>query len=283
MTALTRSHLIVMLTSLISFLALAGCSGSSGSPDSDTAPDALEHIHGLGINPADQQLYAATHHGVYRVIERTVQPVGPRQDTMGFTVAGPSQFLASGHPATADQPNPLGLIESRDEAESWTTVAFAGQADFHALDASGPRILAYSADRGELFAGVSAGSLTSIGRYALFDVAADPVDPDRVLLTSDKGRLMSLTVGQEPRPVGGAPLLGPIDYATDRVVVGLGGEGEVYSSRDDGATWRMVKDLPGTSQAVVAENDQWYVATTEGIVGTADQGRTWTTYYKVSP
>lgn len=40
-------------------------------------------------------------------------------DLMGFTVAGPDRFLASGHPGPgADLPEPLGLVESRDGGQS---------------------------------------------------------------------------------------------------------------------------------------------------------------------
>lgn len=59
------------------------------------------HVHGLGVNPADDALFIATHTGLYRVEKgkRKAQRVGNRyQDTMGFTIVGPNRFLGSGHP-----------------------------------------------------------------------------------------------------------------------------------------------------------------------------------------
>lgn len=83
------------------------------------------HIHGLGINPADRSLFIATHTGTWRVANGTTKAerVGDNyQDTMGFTVVGPNRFLGSGHPATADQPPLLGLIESDDAGKTWEPV-----------------------------------------------------------------------------------------------------------------------------------------------------------------
>ncbi|PWI12287.1 hypothetical protein DIZ27_01455 [Streptomyces sp. NWU339] len=43
--------------------------------------------------------HAAGHHGVFRLDSGTAtRGAGRYQDTMGFTVTGPSTFLASGHP-----------------------------------------------------------------------------------------------------------------------------------------------------------------------------------------
>lgn len=73
--------------------------------------------------PADGALYAATHTGLFRLDgDGNVERIADRyQDTMGFTVAGPDEFLASGHPDLRDKelqvegkPPLLGLIESPD-------------------------------------------------------------------------------------------------------------------------------------------------------------------------
>ena len=79
------------------------------------ARPAPEHVHGLGINPADGALYVATHTGLFRM-ERGSDDwpngSGTRlQDTMGFAVVGPDRFLGSGHPDLRDDLPPLlGLI-----------------------------------------------------------------------------------------------------------------------------------------------------------------------------
>jgi hypothetical protein len=93
-----RSTIVALIVT--SALLVSACSDSdSTSVESDARGTA--HIHGLGVNPADGVLYAGTHHGIYRFADgRGPELVGGVvQDFMGFTVAGPDQFLGSGHPA----------------------------------------------------------------------------------------------------------------------------------------------------------------------------------------
>lgn len=55
---------------------------------------------------------------------------------MGFSVAGPDHFYASGHPGQGiDLPNPVGLIESRDGGMTWAPLSRQGDSDFYALTA----------------------------------------------------------------------------------------------------------------------------------------------------
>ncbi|MFJ3954758.1 hypothetical protein ACIPXV_32810 [Streptomyces libani] len=69
---------------------------------------ALSHIHGLGVDPADGQLYVATHGGVIAVADDgSSQRVSDTADYMGFTVAGPKTFLGSGHPAEGSATTPI--------------------------------------------------------------------------------------------------------------------------------------------------------------------------------
>ncbi len=107
---------------------------------------AMEHVHGLGVDPADGTLYVATHFGVFRVTnDGERERVADRwQDTMGFAVVGPGHFLGSGHPdLQEDLPASLGLIESTDGAETWQAVSMQGEADLHAIEPVGDRIYAY--------------------------------------------------------------------------------------------------------------------------------------------
>src|ERR671914_339504 len=117
----------------------------SSLPAPDPGP---VHVHGLGVNPADDALFIATHTGLYRVDDgrRKAARVGDRlQDTMGFTIVGPDRFLGSGHPDLEEAreknlPPHLGLIESTDEGESWRSISLSGEADFHVLRFTGGRV-----------------------------------------------------------------------------------------------------------------------------------------------
>jgi hypothetical protein len=89
---------------LLAALAVAGCgSDQPAAPSASMADDpGLIHVHGLGINPADGTLYAATHTGLFTVRDGAGRRVADRlQDTMGFTVVGPNHFLGSATPISA--------------------------------------------------------------------------------------------------------------------------------------------------------------------------------------
>ncbi len=74
------------------------------------AGEGVSHIHGVGVNPADDAVIIATHTGLFRAPtgqERAKRIGDRRQDTMGFTVVGPDRFLGSGHPDLRDDLPPL--------------------------------------------------------------------------------------------------------------------------------------------------------------------------------
>src|SRR5688572_9057293 len=69
-------------------------SNRSSGPDVRSNDPGVVHIHGLGINPGNGDLYAATHMGVFRIEDDKATRIADRhQDTMGFTVVGPDHFI----------------------------------------------------------------------------------------------------------------------------------------------------------------------------------------------
>src|SRR5688500_4724072 len=123
--ALLLVGVLGLVVALLAGAFLSRSGGDDGAPDRSSAGLAADpgpvHVHGLGINPADEALFIATHTGLYRAGkgERKARRVGDGlQDTMGFTIAGPNRFLGSGHPdargIAQGLPPHLGLIESRD-------------------------------------------------------------------------------------------------------------------------------------------------------------------------
>lgn len=91
------------------------------------------HVHGLGLNPGDDLVYAAINHGVFRLISDGPQRAADRyQDRTGFTITGPDAFLGSGHPDPREPGSPhLRLVRSSDRAQTGIPVALRGEVDFH--------------------------------------------------------------------------------------------------------------------------------------------------------
>ena len=269
---------------LVAAAALTGCGGGS---DNDPAPkpgvvreDTIEHIHGLGINPGDGALFIASHSGLFRM---TPQGPGPervgdlRQDTMGFTVVGPDQFLGSGHPdaRTDDLPH-LGLIASEDAGKSWKPRSLRGRVDLHALTASGKHVFAFdslssqllvSNDRGAEWAGYQPPG-------PVLALAADPGNHRRVVAGTTKGVYYSRDAAASWRRAREVPA-GLVSWAPGGSAFHVDANGVVRVSEDDGRTWKRRGNM-GTKPAAIAAAGGLVVIADErgGIFESGDAGKT---------
>jgi hypothetical protein len=248
-----------------------------------TQPVALTHIHGLGINPADGKLYVATHDGLYQLPADagTARLVGAgRQDTMGFTIAGPNLFLASGHPAPGQGGPPhLGLIESTDAGATWRTLSLPGQADFHVLRFRHNTVYGYNSVRGQLLASTDKTTWQTRAAMALRDFDVSPTDPQTLLATTDTGPQRSSDGGATWNPAGGPPLLLLAWETADRLW-GVTTTGDILRSADGGTNWNPSGKLAGQATAIAAHAATLYAAVHErGIYRSGDGGATWTQIY----
>ena len=257
--------------------------GSSATPADDAGP---VHVHGLGINPADRSLLIATHTGTYRVApnERQAERIGEsRQDTMGFTVAGPNHFLGSGHPDVEqaieeDLPPHLGLIESRDAGRTWRTISLLGEADFHVLRFAGQRIYGYDASNDRLLVSRDNGrTWREATRPApLLDLAVDPTNARRVVASGEGGLYTSADEGETWRRI--VPRIGLLAWPVEARLYLVDGNGAVARSSDGGRRWTEVGNVGGEPAAFLDQTaSELYVALHDGtIVRSRDGGRTWT-------
>lgn len=247
--------------------------------DEPAGGDRIEHVHGLGVNPADGELYAAAHNGVFRVGEGgKAQRVGDgEQDTMGFTIVGADHFLASGHPAPgAGGPANLGLIESTDGGRTWKTLSLKGQADFHALRFRHDRVYGYHA--GQLRVSSDKRTWDTRSQVALRDFAVSPSDPDTLVATSEQGLVRSTDGGRSWSQIGRPVIL--LDWPTDEELWGIGTDGAVMRSGDGGATWSSPGTVTGRPAAFAVHEKTLYLATVEGqILQSRDEGTSWDTRY----
>lgn len=270
--------LVAVLAVLVVLLVVAGQRGGGPSPVSD-APVELEHVHGLGVDPASGDLYAGSHYGLIRLPEQG-QPTrvgGLVQDFMGFTVVGPGHFLASGHPGEdQDGPSNLGLIESTDGGRSWQTRSLAGEADFHALEAKHGLVYGYTA--GQLLVSGDLRTWDTRASLALADLAVSPQDPQTVLATTREGLARSTDGGRSFRLVNGAPLLQLVTWPDTARIVGVAPDGTVHVS-DDGATWQQLGSAGGAPEALTTSAEKVYVAVQGGIVESSNGGRSFRTRY----
>lgn len=248
----------------------------------------VSHVHGLGIDPADGTLYVATHFGTFRIASRgrAERVGGSYQDTMGFTVAGANDFLGSGHPdlqgARAGQPRLLGLIESRDGGDTWTSLSLAGAADLHALAYAHDHVYAWDVASRQFMVSSDRATWDRRATVDLNGFAVDPADADHIVATGPDGLLDSHDGGRTWPKIGGPPLT-VISWDPTTGAWGADATGDVWHSTDNASTWTSAGTLPGEPEALLATPDTLYAAAGHdrtGVYQSSDGGRTWLLRYQ---
>lgn len=256
----------------------------SGSDDSAVgAKETFAHVHGLGVNPADQALLIATHEGLFRSGAGDLESklVGDtRQDVMGFGISGPNTFVGSGHPALGQNSPPnLGLIRSSDAGKSWNNVSLLGEADFHTLRAAGLKIYGLNGSTGELLVSDDSGANWEQRELpeGTVDFAIDPKRPDQAVAVTSDGSMRSDDAALSWVKAGDAPI-GLIDWSDDGRLYIVDQDGAVSVSEDEGENWTATGKAGGTPAAISAAPDALYVALeNNAIEQSTDDGATWST------
>jgi photosystem II stability/assembly factor-like uncharacterized protein len=256
-------------------------SDGGGGSDSTATPAGMAHVHGLAIDPADGALLAGTHYGAFRVGEDgEIEQFGPVQDFMGFSVAGPGHYVASGHPgAGQDGPGNLGLIESTDGGKTWNTVSLEGKADFHTLKARHGRV--YGSTGGQLMVSEDKRNWEQRASIPIADLAVSPDDPDTLIVTTQQGLGISTDGGRQFQALPGTPALFLLSWSEDGTLVGVDPNGTLHVSDDDGKTWSERGNAGGQPAALTATDDEIFVATRDGqVVESSDGGNTFQIRYR---
>ncbi len=275
---------LVALAVLILGATLWALGDDRGTSAADAGP---VHVHGLGVNPADEALFIATHTGLYRVGEgesKAVRVGDSRQDTMGFSIMGADRFLGSGHPDfQSDLPPLLGLIESSDEGRTWEPISLLGEADFHVLRSAGDRVYGYDSSNDRLMVSEDAGrAWAEVERPApLLDLVADPRDSLHVLAAggSDLGLALyqSRDGGESWKSIGGH-VGGLLAWPAPERLFLIDGGGNVFLSTDGGSRLEHRGIIGGQPAALLGQSpNELFVALHDGTIKrSTDGGTTWT-------
>lgn len=228
----------------------------------------LQHVHGLGVDPLQGNLYAATHTGLVRFSGHgEPEHVGDHRDLMGFTVIGPDHFLASGHPDVAGLseglPGHLGLMETTNGGTDWSIVSLRGEADLHALAHADGQVYAVDARTGRFLASSDLRTWDSRSPSAASSIAIDPEDHQRVVAADGAGLLVTDDGGRTWRPLQGPPLLF-VGWSAGTGLWGVTPAGATYVRHAGDGTWRELDQLPGEPQAVLSDGDTMYAAVRDG-------------------
>lgn len=244
------------------------------------------HIHGLAVDPGTGSVHVATHAGLFRVDDpkTAVRVSKEAPDLMGFSVAGPGHFVASGHPdAHGSGPANLGLIESTDGGVTWQTTSLSGAADFHGLRAAHGMVYGYNSTDGAFMVSTDRRTWQRRSTVAMGAFAVSPTEPDTVIAVGRTGLQRSTDGGRNWQAVAGTPRLAVLAWDQAAEAWGVAPDGGVWRSTDGGATWQQRGQVPGQPQAITVHEGTLYVGIAgDRVVASADGGATWTTRYAAS-
>jgi hypothetical protein len=258
---------------------------------------ANNHIHGLTVSPDNPQIiYIASHSGLLKRSE-TGQWfwVKEQYDYMGF-IAHPTdanRFYASGHPPEGGN---LGFQVSQNQGVDWQEVSMPG-VDFHAmaiapsnpdtiygLATSGKQGFFVSNDAGQTWTQQPGSGLEAMP----FSLNVDPLNPERVLATTqtglyesqDAGKTWSLILSTATAPIAGLALQAEGDQTTMLGYRISSTDDGLYRSVNDGQSWELWSDqLEGTVlyMAAAPTNTQVLYAVNEhnAVFQSQDGGKTW--------
>jgi len=226
-------------------------------------------------DPGDGKVYLATHEGLFRYDQGGPVRVGPTVDFMGFSVAGPGHFYASGHPADGvDLPAPVGLMESQDAGKTWSVRSRGGESDFHALTSSSKGVLGFD---GKLASSADGKTWTPLAIGAEPGTLAAAPDGSRILATTASGALLSSDQGASWAPIPGAPQLLLVAWADKTTATGVTETGHLAVSTDAGTTWTIGAGRVDSVQAMCATRSgdnslEVLIVTDTAIQRTTDSG-----------
>ena len=286
MNPLTRRTLIVGGLGLLGTGALAACSSPAPTPapaGASSAGTAITHVHAItrdtvtGGGAEAGTILLATHEGLFRLQDGELAQVGPVVDLMGFTVTPEGRYLASGHPGTGtDLPEPVGLIESTDQGQTWQVLSRGGQSDFHALAAGPDQVLGFD---GQLRASSDGRTWDTLEIPSAPAALAIAPSAGTILATTQDGVLRSADAGATWETLDTPQLMSLIAWADEKTIVGAGIDGHLLTSTDAGKTWtasdQPVGEITALGASITAEGqiEALMVADTT-VLRTTDGGNT---------
>lgn len=234
---------------------------SEGNKAEGDKAESFMHIHGLSYDPQEpHNLYMSTHHGLINISsDGDFNYVGEdkhRHDLMGFTFQNDGTMISSGHPSESSSlKNPLGVVISKDQGETWEPISLHGMVDFHVFEVNaaessvmygvnshGPQAGFYrSQDGGKEWDNLSTSGLPE-DLQAVYALVSDPENPQSLLAGTGNG---------------------------------------IYASQDGGETWRMKSDRQSFLSAQTVPQDPqnmiaYVLGKNEGLMISEDFGETWT-------
>lgn len=139
-------------------------------------------------------------------------------------------------------------------------VSLLGDADFHVLESSGPRVYGFDGTQGR---GHSWQQRTPPA--PMFDLAIDPANRDHVVAATQRGLFASPNAGKGWRPVD-EQLAGLLAWPRTGALYLVDAQGRMQVSRDGGSQWQFTGSIGGQPAAFLAIRSDLYAALDDASV-----------------
>lgn len=267
-----------------------------GSTSKELHPiDSIIHAHGLAVDPTGQNLYIATHHGLFLLKnDKDLYQVGDSDDDyMGFSPNAKDSkvFFTSGHPKTGGN---IGFEKSEDGGFSWKQISSVENepVDFHAMSVSpvNPN-LAFGWFQGKLYRSIDGGNKWEnfLTKFLVTSLVADPKDENVLYATTPQGLgvMISRNKGQDWQPLsddlkGGIVSVIAVNPGdSNKMIVYSEKLGGLGISSDGGKTWQKGSESFNTEEvlyiAYTSQNPSIVYALTykNAIYKSIDGGKSW--------
>lgn len=285
----TRRTLLIGGLGILGTGALAACTSPAETPappataGASSAGTAITHVHAItrdtvtGGGAGAGTILLATHEGLFRLQEGELTQVGPVVDLMGFTVTPEGRYLASGHPGPGtDLPEPVGLIESTDQGQTWQVLSRGGESDFHALAAGPNGVLGFDGQLRASSDGRTWNTLEIPSAPAALAIAAGT---GTILATTQDGVMRSADDGATWDTLDTPQLMSLIAWADEKTIVGAGIDGHLLTSTDAGETWtasdQPIGEITALGAGLTEEGETEALLVADGtVLRTTDGGNT---------
>ena len=276
--------------------AVAGCGGddsgqAGGAPPKGAASAGSPYITSMTVDPGDGTMLIGTGPGLFRLdpgAKRAVPMEGELATPDGsgaisrelvLRFSAPRTLLASGHPEPGSTlPDDLGLIRSQDGGKAWEVVSLLGQADLHALDVRGDRVVGQPVEDDHLLVSENGGRTFQkrTPPSMATDVDLDPANPERLIISTLDGIFTSDDAGATWRQREVLTTAAHLAWADDGRIFRVDGGGAVKTSGDAGRSWRAAGTAAGSPTTITVDaKGHLYVALPGAVIErSADGGRT---------
>jgi hypothetical protein len=254
----------VLLATTCAVAGLSGCSAAQDGP----ALGKPEHIHSVATD--GEEFFLASEEGLYTWTGASWELRGQVFDVMSLAI-NDGVFYASGHPGLLqDLPDPLGLLLSDNEGETWKSHALSGHVDFHLLRVSGDTLVGIAANFKSVLVSTDGGAnwLTLV-TPVFTDLDMNPAVASEMLLVSDGVLSISTDAANSFSPIPAPDEVLFVDWSDNGVFLASNStlyKSEQYNGQYDAVSrkFRNIAAIGASSDAVIVLDDQGVHLSTDG-------------------